>query len=155
MIVSFLTRPPILRADGPFAPIKNQTTFSASFSRRKTTFSRSPDGWLSKRSRVCDWRTQENGSESSSLPDHRFSHSPSMAYPLAGCFVSSNLLKLRHLCRFSVWQDPPCGRRDKRSFRTLLRPLSRRFSPFEKTAGFSPKSALFHLKSRHSPLFLE
>ncbi|MBP5638295.1 MAG: hypothetical protein J6X55_02380 [Victivallales bacterium] len=39
--------------------------------------------------------------------DHRFSHSPSMAYPLAGCFVSANLLKLRHLCGFSVSSDSP------------------------------------------------
>jgi len=29
----------ILHADGPFAPIKDGTTFSACFSRRKTTFS--------------------------------------------------------------------------------------------------------------------
>ena len=35
------------------------------------------------------------------LADHRFSHSPSMAYPLAGCFVSAIILKLRHLCGFS------------------------------------------------------
>ena len=38
------------------------------------------------------------------LSDHRFSHSPSMAFPLAGCFVSSILLKLRHLRGFSVPQ---------------------------------------------------
>ena len=47
--------------------------------------------------------------ERASLADHHFSHSPSMAYPLAGCFVSAIILKLRHLCGFSVWQDYPCG----------------------------------------------
>ena len=70
---------------------------------------RSPDGWLSQRSWVSDWRTPENGSEGPSLSDHRFSHSPSMAYPLAGCFVSANLLKQRDLRGFSVWQEQPCG----------------------------------------------
>ena len=44
----------VLRTDGPFAPIKNQTIFSACFLRRKTTVFRSLNGWLSKRSRVCD-----------------------------------------------------------------------------------------------------
>ncbi|MBR4674116.1 MAG: hypothetical protein IKP00_06575 [Victivallales bacterium] len=45
--------------------------------------------------------------------DHRFSHSPSMAYPLAGCFVSANLLKLRHLCGFSVSSDSPAEKGEK------------------------------------------
>ena len=48
--------------------------------------------------------------------DHRFSHSPSMAYPLAGCFVSANLLKLRHLRGFSVSSDSPCGEGRKGHF---------------------------------------
>ena len=77
---------------------------------------RSPDGWLSQRSWVSDWRTPENGSEGPSLSDHRFSHSPSMAYPLVGCFVSANLLKLRHLRGFSVSSDSPCGEGRKGRF---------------------------------------
>ena len=87
------------RAKRPFQPV---------FETENNVF-RSPDGWLSQRSWVSDWRTPENGSESPSLSDHRFSHSPLTAYPSVGCFVSANLLKLRHLCRFSVWQDYPCG----------------------------------------------
>jgi len=39
-------------------------------------------------------------------------------------------------CADSPFPDIPLRRRDKRPFRTLLRPLSRRFSPFEKTADF-------------------
>ena len=66
----------ILHADGPFTPIKNQTTFSACFSKQKTTFSRSPEDWLLKRSRVSDWSPPKKGSESPSLSDHRFSRSP-------------------------------------------------------------------------------
>ena len=41
------------------------------------------------------------------LADHRFSHSPSMAYPLAGCFVSAILLETRYLRGFSVPRDFP------------------------------------------------
>ena len=59
-----------------------------------------------KRSGACDLKMPENGSESPSLSDHRFSHSPSMAYPLAGCFVSAILLKLRHLRGLSVRGNP-------------------------------------------------
>ena len=103
----------ILRADGPFTPIKNQTTFSACFSRQRTTIFRSPDGWLSKRSRVSDWRTPENGPKSPCLSDHSFSHSPSMAFPLAGYFVSANLLKLRHLRGFSVSRYSPAEKGEK------------------------------------------
>ena len=40
-------------------------------------------------------------SHNSFNPDHRFSHSPLTAFPSVGCFVSANLLKLRHLCGFS------------------------------------------------------
>ena len=101
---------------------------------------RSPDGWLSKRSWVSDWRTPENGSESPSLSDQCFSHSPSMAYPLAGCFVSANLLKLRHLCRFSVCRYSPAEKGEKavsvaspdvflRLKRPPTFPLTRQFPP--------------------------
>ena len=85
---------------------QEQNDLFSLFSRQKTMFFRSQDDWLSKRSRGSDLKTPENDSESPSLSDHRFSHSPSMAYPLAGCFVSANLLKLRHLCRFSVSSNP-------------------------------------------------
>ena len=116
----------ILCADGPSAPIKNQTTFSACFSRRKTTIFRSPDGWLSKRSRVSDWRTPENGPKSPCLSDHRFSHSPSMAYPLAGCFVSAILLKLRNLRGFSFSSNPTAEKEEK----TVLGASLADFPPF-------------------------
>ena len=58
-------------------------------------------------------------------------------------------------CADSPFPDIPLRRREKRPFQASFQTFSRRFSPFEKTADFSPKSALFHLKSRHSPLFLE
>ena len=44
-------------------------------------------------------------------------------------------------------------RTEKRPFRGLLRPSFRRFSPFEKTAGFSLKSTFSASKRRFSPLF--
>jgi len=47
------------------------------------------------------------------LADHSFSHSPSMAFPLAGYFVSANLLKLRHLRGFSVPRDFPAEKGEK------------------------------------------
>ena len=56
------------------------------------------------------WRTVLNRP---SLSDHRFSHSPSMAYPLAGCFVSAILLKLLHLCEFSVCGNFPAEKGEK------------------------------------------
>ena len=70
----------------------------------KVSFSGRSAAWFS----AFDWGSKGRGFESR-RPDHQFSHSSSMAYPLAGCFVSAILLKLRHLCRFSVWQNYPCG----------------------------------------------
>jgi hypothetical protein len=86
------------------------------------------------------------------LADHRFSHSPSMAYPLAGCFVSATAVKCGS-CADSLFDGIPLRRREKRPFWVLLWPISRRFSPFEKTAGFSPKSTFSPSKRRYSPLF--
>ena len=59
-----------------------------------------------------DWGAKGREFESP-CSDHRFSHSPSMAYPLAGCFVSANLLKLRHLCGFSVCGIFPAEKEEK------------------------------------------
>ena len=47
----------------------------------------------------------------------------------------------------------PRRRTEKRPFRTLLRPPFRRFSPFEKTAGFSPNSPFSASNFRNSPFF--
>ena len=58
-------------------------------------------------------RSRSVVSSNSFNPDHRFSHSPSMAYPLAGCFVSAILLKLRHLCEFSVCGNFPAEKEEK------------------------------------------
>ena len=54
--------------------------------------------------------------DSPCLGDHRFSRSPLTAFPSVGCFVSANLLKLRHLRGFSVSSDSPCGEGRKDRF---------------------------------------
>ena len=56
-------------------------------------------------------------------------------------------------CADSPFPVIPLRRREKRPFRSVLRPLSRRFSPFEKTADFSPKSTFSASSTPYSPLF--
>ena len=58
-------------------------------------------------------------------------------------------------CADSPFPDIPLRRRDKRSFQMLLQTFSRRFSPFEKTADFSPKSPFSSSKPDILFLFLE
>ena len=146
IIVLFLTRRPFSarmvhsrqsRAKRPFQPF---------FETENNVF-RSPDGWLSQRSWVSDWRTPENGSEGPSLSDHRFSRSPKRAV----LFLPSS--SNNGTCASSPFPVISLRRRDKRPFRTLLRPLSRHFSPFEKNADFSPKSTFSASKHQFSPLF--
>ena len=95
------------RTKRPFQPV---------FRGGKQRFSVLPPTSFRKGRELAIGERQENGPKSPCLSDHRFSHSPSMAYPLAGCFVSVNLLELRHLCGFSVWQDYPCGEGRKGRF---------------------------------------
>jgi hypothetical protein len=82
---------------------------------------------------------------------------PTIAFPIARQWLTHWLavLFLPTYSNYGTCADSPfvgtsLRRREKRPFRTLLWPLSRRFSPFEKTAGFSPNSASFHLKT---PIF--
>ena len=126
------------RAKRPFQPV---------FETENNVF-RSPDGWLSQRSWVSDWRTPENGSESPCLSDHRFSHSPSMTYPLAGCFVSANLLKQRDLRGFSVWQEQPYGEGIKGRFKRFSRRFPAIFLRLKITPTF-PLNRLFPPQAPH------
>ena len=82
---------------------------------------------------------------------------PTIAFPIARQWLTHwrAVLFLPTSSNCGICADSPCPviplrRRDKRSFWVLLWPISRRFSPFEKTAGFSPNSASFHLKT---PIF--
>ena len=56
-------------------------------------------------------------------------------------------------CADSPVPENPMQRREKRPFRSVLRLLSRRFSPFEKTVDFSPNSPFSTSKAPNSPLF--
>ena len=77
---------------------------------------------------------------------------PIDGFSSVGCFVSANLLKLRNLCEFSVSSNPT-AEKDKRPFQPFLQTFFRRFSPFEKTADFSPKSTFSASRRRYSPFF--
>ena len=72
---------------------------------------------------------------------------PTIAFPIARQWLThwravSFLLSYSNCgtCADSPVPENPMQRREKSPFRSVLRLLSRRFSPFEKTADFSPKS---------------
>ena len=144
MIVLFLTHRPFSARMVHSRQSRTKRPFQPVFRGGKQRFSVLPTAGFRKGRGLAIGERRRRVLNRPCLSDHRFSHSPSMAYPLAGCFVSSNLLKLRHLCRFSVWQDPPCGEGRKGRFgrfsdrfsavflrlkRTPTFPLTRQFTP--------------------------
>ena len=100
----------------------------------------SPDGWLSKRSRVCDWRTPENASKSPRVGRPSLFPQPVNGLPIGGLFRFCQPPQTTALVQILCLARLPLRRRVKRPFLRFLWPLFRRFSPFEKTADFPPNS---------------
>ena len=85
---------------------------------------------------------------------------PTIAFPIARQWLYhgravSFLLSYSNcdICADSPFVGIPLWRRDKRPFWSVLRLFSPRFSPFEKTADFSPKSTFSASRRRYSPFF--
>ena len=139
MIVSFLTRRPFSARMDHSRQSRTKRPFQPVFRGGKQRFSVLPTaGFRKGRGFVIGERKRMVQNPPAC---------PTIAFPIARqCLTHwravSFLLSYSNYgtCADSPFPDIPLRRREKRPFRTLLRPLSRRFSPFEKTADFSPNS---------------
>ena len=97
----------------------------------------SPDGSLSKRSQVSDWRTLENGSKSPLLVRPLNFPKPVNGSPVDGLSFFRKSPHARHLRGFSVCGHPPGGERRKGRF-----------------GGFSSCLSAVFLRLKRPPAFL-